>query len=131
MNRIYTRIKLLHRIMRHRLNSNSPLSENQLLAIRIIKRAISDKRSTLVIAPISDTRYIHFNDIFIKIEMDIVTIINGSYLYHIQLPTNEVGKLLDKYNCHLEMIRKEWEAQMTVKAKNSLDKILNELSYAQ
>jgi hypothetical protein len=58
---------------------NYPLTEIQELALTIVKKAIIAKGSELLVAPVSGTRYIHFNEIFIKIDPKLITIINGSY----------------------------------------------------
>jgi hypothetical protein len=46
------------------LTTNLPLNETQELAISIVKKAIISKGVELLIAPVSGTRYIHFNEVF-------------------------------------------------------------------
>lgn len=102
-------------------------SEVQELAIGIVRRAINYRDSNLLIAPISGDRYIHYNDIFIKLEYQRVTIINGTYTYDVIIPSNESDKLTVRFNDRLERTRKDWEETIRSKTERSLKNIYNEL----
>lgn len=126
------RRRVSFRNMRRRLGANfdpsQPLDETQKLAMDIVRKAIFHNGSNLVIAPISGTKYIHYDEVFIKIESGVITIINGTYTYHIQIPNKYVYDLSEKYDFRLESIRKRWEAQITAKTKRSLTNILEDLN---
>lgn len=126
------RRRVSFRNMRRRIGSNfdpaQPLDDTQKLAVDIVRKAIYTNESNLVIAPISGTKYIHYDEVFIKLESGVVTIINGTYTYHIQLPNKVIYELSEKYDFRLESIRKRWEAHITAKTKRSLTNILQELN---
>jgi hypothetical protein len=82
----------------------------------------------MLIAPISGTRYIHYNDIFIKIDHRLITIINGTYTYHINISDNDTDLLLERFNFRLENVRKRWEETITTKTTRSLNSILEDLN---
>ena len=103
------------------------LNESQVLTINIVLKLIRNTKSVMLIAPISKTKYLQYQDIFIKLEGHSVTVINGTYMYNIQLPFKEIQMIYDKYDQRLEFIRKKWEDQMIVKNKSSLGSILENL----
>ena len=78
------------------------LSETQQLAISVIKKAIIHPDAELLTAPISGTKYIHFNDVFIRIEKNYVNIINGSYSYHVDMFDDSLDSINRKFNAKLE-----------------------------
>lgn len=103
-------------------------TEIQKVALAVARKSIFNKNSTLMIAPISGTRYIQFNDIFIKIESRMLMIINGSYTYHVNLSDKDTEWLLNKFNNKLELTRKIWENSITKKTTKSLSNILDNLT---
>lgn len=100
----------------------------QELAISIVKKAIWNPDATMLIAPISGTRYIHYDDIFIKIDHRLITIINGTYTYHINISDHDTDFLLERFNFRLENVRKRWEETITAKTTRSLNSILEDLN---
>jgi hypothetical protein len=108
--------------------SEKPLSETQELAVAVVKKAIVNPEAELLLAPISGTRYIHFDDVFIVIDSHHVSINNGSYSYHIDMDTTPIDKLRKKFNTKLESTRKTWEHVIVKKTNKSLANILNELT---
>lgn len=107
---------------------STDILESQKLAVAIINKAIAHSNAILLTAPISETRYIHFNDIFIRIEYDNVTIINGVYSYHIVINYKDAEYLINKFNLKLEQTRKQWEREIVTKTHRSLNNILEELN---
>ncbi len=104
------------------------LSETQQLAIAVIKKAIIHPSAELLTAPISGTKYIHFNDVFIRIEKDFVNIINGSYSYHVHMQDEALSAINRKFNAKLETTYKRWERAITTKTNKSLNTILQDLT---
>lgn len=104
------------------------LSETQQLAISVIKKAIIHPDAELLTAPISGTKYIHFNDVFIRIEKNYVNIINGSYSYHVDMFDDSLESINRKFNAKLESTYKHWERTITVKTNKSLNTILQDLT---
>lgn len=101
----------------------------QELAISIVKKAIWNPEAIMLIAPISGTRYIHYDEIFIKIDHRLITIINGTYTYHINISDHDTDFLLERFNFRLENVRKRWEETITAKTTRSLNSILEDLNY--
>lgn len=118
----------LNRYFETAMDSKLEESETKDLAITIVRRAIANPTSTMLIAPISGTRYIHFDEIFIKLNENLITIVNGTYTYQISISDKETEALLDKFNFRLEFIRKQWENSIMTKTKKSLGNILDELN---
>jgi len=104
------------------------LSYDQKLAVSIVKRAIINYNADLLVAPNSGIRYIRFDNVFIRIEPSIVTIINGVYSYHIQIPEPAERLIIQKFNRRLEQIQTHWESEAVSKTKRSLTTILEELN---
>lgn len=100
-------------------------TEVQQVALSVARKAIFNKNSTLMVAPISGTRYIQFKDIFIKIDSRMLMIINGTYTYHVNLSDRDTEWILNKFNGRLELTRKQWENSITNKTTKSLSSILN------
>lgn len=116
------------RSIKNSVMSEKPLSETQELAVAVVKKAIVNPEAELLLAPISGTRYIHFDDVFIVIDSHHVSINNGSYSYHIDMDTTPIDKLRKKFNTKLESTRKTWEHVIVKKTNKSLANILNELT---
>ena len=110
------------------LTPNYPLNETQELAIAIVKKAIISKGVELLVAPVSGTRYIHFNEVFIKIDHKLITIVNGTYTYHIEISEKSTAELLDRFNFKLENVQKSYEHAILTKTKRSLNTILEDLN---
>jgi len=124
--RVYFR--RLWRMQNDILMPNYPLTEIQELTMKIVKKAIITKGVELLVAPVSGTRYIHFNEIFIKIDHKLVTIINGSYTYHIEISEKSMSELLNRFNFKLETVQKAYEHTILTKTKRSLYTILEDLT---
>ena len=132
MKRFIKRFRVyLRRFLRSGKNKITPqykLTETQVLAVSVIQKAIIHPDAELLIAPISGTKYIHFNEVFIRIETHFVLIINGSYSYHIDLDDRTIGNIIHKFNSKLEFTRKNWEFTITNKTNRSLNTIIKDLT---
>ena len=109
------------------LNPKTLLTDNQELAITIVRKAISHPDAELFMAPITSTRYIKYKDVFISIESGLIAIINGTYSYHVSIPEHEMYIIVSKFNFRLENIRKIYEATIRNKTKRNLTNVLAEL----
>ena len=121
---IYLRARLKFRKM---VQKKTELEENQKIASNIIIRAISRPNAKLLIAPISGTKYIHVDDIFIKMDYDGVSIINGRYSYDLSLPNAEMALLIRRFNIRLEKTREDWDAIIHSKTYHSLATIFEDM----
>lgn len=119
---------LIRRIWRKRIYPSEKLLVNQEIALSIIRKAIINEDAKLLLAPLSETRYIQYNDIFIRIQPGFFSIINGKYSYDVSMPNSAIESIVDKFNIKLESTRKKWENSMTQKTTKSLNTILSELS---
>jgi len=123
---VWLRIKLRKAVKK--INKQTPIDTTQILALEIVKKAISHEESELLLAPISGTRYIHYKEIFIRFEYGHLVIINGTYTYHIFIPALESNSLTQKFNARLEFNRKKFEKAIMSKTTRSLTNILNDLN---
>lgn len=110
------------------LTPDFPLTEIQELALTIVKKAIVTNGVELLVAPVSGTRYIHFKEIFIKIDYKMIVIINGSYTYHVEISEKSTNELLNRFNFKLETVQKAYEHAILTKTKRSLNTILEDLT---
>ena len=107
---------------------NVSRSETQTIAIAIIKKAINHPESKLLYAPLSNIKFIHYKDIFVKIDGNDISVINGVYSYHITIPTQDTEYLSNKFRQKLESIRNDWDSEITHKVTRSLSSVLDDLS---
>jgi len=121
---VYLRARLKFKKM---IQKKTELEENQKIASNIIIRAISRPNAKLLIAPISGTKYIHVDDIFIKMDYDGVSIINGRYSYDLSLPNAEMALLIRRFNIRLEKTREDWDAIINSKTNHSLATIFEDM----
>lgn len=97
----------------------------------ICRKLIHSEDSELIIAPISDKKYIRNDKLGIFVTMDggQVTITNHTYSYFIKLNKVQWEKLNNFFRKEMElraiMIEKELEAQIN----HSLDNIYNKINY--
>lgn len=117
------RLCVLYRKFVRSFEKKPNLSNIQKQSISIAKRALYNKRADLLIAPLSDFKYIRYDDIFIKLENQMITIINGKYLYQISIPSKYSDELSKKFNNKVELVRSDWENTIREKTEKSLSSI--------
>ena len=131
MKRLLRRLPVKLRKWRRTLDSaftaRQPQSNIQDLAVAIVRRAICYDDANLLTAPISGTKYIHYDDIFIKVEGQLLTIINGTYTYDVTISMAQADRIYSLFNRRLEITRKNWEQSIRTKTERSLATIYNEL----
>ena len=104
------------------LDKPDELTEDQVLALEIVKLFLLDKTNEVLWSPDS-ARYIKSSDTFIKVRLERITIINHSYQYDIWLPQFTYSKLLNNIDEEIEIRRKEMEAEIMKNITNSLQEI--------
>jgi hypothetical protein len=124
---IRRRVKLRRKQL-NAIKQKHPLQGNELLAFSVIKKSIFHPSAELLIAPISQNRYIHFDDIYIKLQYEYSVIINGKYSYFIVIPDHYVKELNRLFDVKLESTRRKWELAAERKTNKSLQDILIQLS---
>lgn len=111
------------------LNPEPELTDIQKLAVEIATSAINNNQANLLIAPDSGIRYIHYRDIFIRIEAgSMISIINGKYTYEIFLPQEAFNEVSTQFSLKLQAIRDGWELDIKDKTTRSLNTILQDIS---
>lgn len=106
------------------------LSEHQIFAIDIFKKAITDSDSILLVDRLTDTSYIHIPNkkLFLKLEFKELTITNSKYNYYIPIPEYEYKMLIHLFDKKLNRVRTQWENSIIEKTSLSLNKLLKELN---
>lgn len=96
----------------------------------ICRKLIHDKKSELLIAPISNKMYIKNQGlgIFITKEGNEVTITNHTYSYFIKLDPKQSEKLNGFFLKEMEVRAKEMEKELEGQIKHSLDKIYTKIN---
>lgn len=102
-------------------------------AFSICKRLISQEESTLLVSPISGKRYIKSDDrqLYVIIEPSMMTIVNHSYSYNIQLDGPGFSRIVKIFDNEVERRREIMEAEIRSNVKHSLSEIYNKLKHEQ
>ena len=102
-------------------------------AFSICKRLISKEDSTLLVSPISGKRYIKSDDnqLYVIIEPAIMTIVNHSYSYNIQLDISGYHRVVKVFDAEVERRRELMEAEIRSNVNHSLSEIYNKLKHEQ
>lgn len=91
----------------------------------ICKKLISKQESTLLVSPISGKRYIKSEDsnLYVIIDRTMVTIVNHSYSYNIQLDTHGYHRIVTVFDSEVERRREKMEQEIRSNVKHSLEQI--------
>ena len=108
-----------------------PKKDPQQTSILLIcKKIISNKDSTLLIAPISGKRYIKYEkgNLFIILSKEQIEIINHVYSYIIPMNSIILHKIEKIFDNRLEEIRLDMEKEIKNNIQKSLSQLLRDLS---
>lgn len=132
----FKKYKLKYRLKRYlakkRIKRNRmPKTEESIQkAFLIFKEMVKNPKCYLMVAPLSDRKYIHDKerDIFVSLYDTNLTIINTVYQYDIRLSDKEEGYLKNLFNNALEKRRLRFENKMRSKVDKSLSTILENIN---
>ena len=108
-----------------------PKKDPQQTSILLIcKKIITNKDSTLLIAPISGKRYIKYEkgNLFIILSKEQIEIINHVYSYIIPMNSIILHKIEKIFDNRLEEIRLDMEMEIKNNIQKSLSQLLRDLS---
>jgi hypothetical protein len=108
-----------------------PKKDPQQTSILLIcKKIITNKDSTLLIAPISGKRYIKYEkgNLFIILSKEQIEIINHVYSYIIPMNSIILHKIEKIFDNRLEEIRLDMEMEIKNNIQKSLNQLLRDLS---
>jgi hypothetical protein len=108
-----------------------PKKDPQQTSILLIcKKIISNKDSTLLIAPVSGKRYIKYEkgNLFIILSKEQIEIINHVYSYIIPMNSIILHKIEKIFDNRLEEIRLDMEKEIKNNIQKSLSQLLRDLS---
>jgi hypothetical protein len=103
--------------------------ENSQECLQICRSLILREDSLLLIAPVSEKRYVKNESlgIFIIIQNKTVQIINHTYSYKVVLTEKESKKIHRIYDLEIEKRRMEFEREIKANVKHSLKNIIEEI----
>ena len=103
--------------------------ENSQECLQICRSLILREDSLLLIAPLSEKRYVknELFGIFIIIQNGVVQIINHTYSYKVVLTENESKKICRIYDLAIESRRMEFENEIKANIKHSLKNIIGDI----
>lgn len=103
--------------------------ENSQECLQICRSLILREDSLLLIAPLSEKRYVKSESlgIFIIIQNEVVQIINHTYSYKVVLTKNECKKICRIYDLAIESRRMEFENEIKANIKHSLKNIIGDI----
>lgn len=111
----------------NRMNPDIGLDDRQLWGFNLVKMAMRSPESDMMMAPISNTYYIKWKHIFIKISEFGVNIVNGKYAYDISLPTRNTDLLRNTFRKRLESKRQAMENSMLQRSTENLKDICSQI----
>jgi hypothetical protein len=103
------------------------LSVNQLKALSIATYVLKNQSSELSLCPITDKRYIKYNDYFIVITEDRIQLVNHVYAYDVNLSGKKFYNLKKNFDTKLYKKFKSIEDEILSNVKHSLDTILSDI----
>lgn len=131
MNRTKAKFLIFNRRIKKYIKNIFTSSENvnsvQKQSYLIVKRMIAKEDSTLLIAPISNQCYVEWQNYFIKLSDNAVTITNGKFSYYVSLPFKHTGELKDFFNHTVEGRRQKMESNYENRTLSSLKEISKDL----
>jgi hypothetical protein len=98
-------------------------------SVQICRKLIQAEDSVLLMAPLSEKRYLKNErlGIYIIIQGSVVQVINHIYSYTVVLSEKSKVKLVKYYDDAIEKRRQEFEKEITSNVKHSLKTILSEI----
>ena len=99
------------------------IDDVQQRAYDITIKLINDKGSELLVDPPTGRKGIRNKDVFVKINQNRISIINGIYYYDIGIDDKIREIILEKFDNKLSRKFNAIDNQVTSKVNNSLDKI--------
>ena len=112
------------RVRFKRVKSKSlEIDDVQQRAYDITIKLINDKGSELLVDPPTGRKGIRNKDVFVKINQNRISIINGIYYYDIGIDDKIREIILEKFDNKLSRKFNAIDNQVTSKVNNSLDKI--------
>jgi len=106
------------------------LPANELKALYIAICALKNSNSDLSLCPVTNKRYIKYNDYFIVITADKIQIVNHIYAYDIPVSGKKFYNLKKNFDIRLYKKFKGIEDEILSNVKHSLDAILSNIKEA-
>lgn len=104
------------------------LNDTQRLAIKIIRQVVVNPKAKILIAPISDVRYVEYRHYFIRFGSNFASIRNGKFAYYVEFDLVHGIQLVAFADRLIEKRRHELDDQYDANTVNSLSKILEQVS---
>lgn len=136
---VYVKMKLYGWILRskddimEKLDPKPVLTDKQKTMIRIVKSLTNSPKSTLFHSPISGTRYVNLNGIYLKIDSTLedgvfVELVNGRFIHHVGFPERTIREdIIATFDKEAEKRRLEIETIMWDKASAILNQTISEI----
>jgi hypothetical protein len=103
------------------------LAPNELKALSIATYVLKNSNSELSLCPITDKRYIKYNDYFIVITEDRIQLVNHVYAYDVNISGKKFYNLKKNFDTRLYKKFKGIEDEILSNVKHSLDTILSDI----
>lgn len=103
------------------------LAPNELKALSIATYVLKNSNSELSLCPITDKRYIKYNDYFIVITEDRIQLVNHVYAYDVNISGKKFYNLKKNFDTRLYKKFKAIEDEILSNVKHSLDTILSDI----
>ena len=106
-------------------------SEYEKECIAIVKALILQEDSVLLMSPISNKRFIKSDEsrLFIIIENHMITIVNHSYSYNIDVWGKAMQRIINMFDVEVEKRRTAMEMEIRSNVKHSLSNIYKSLMH--
>lgn len=104
------------------------LNGTQQLAIKIIRQVVVNPKAKILIAPISDVRYVEFRHYFIRFGSNFASIRNGKFAYYVEFDLAHGIQLVAFADRIIEKRRHALDDQYDANTVSSLSKILEQIA---
>lgn len=116
--------------MRKSMPTHEEIEPYEKTAFKIVVKMISHKESDLMIAPMSNKRYIINEELglFVLIDFGRVEITNHVFHYNVKMSSRDFERVIYLYDTETEKRRNITEAEVKANIKNSLMKVYDKIS---
>lgn len=103
------------------------LTSNELKALSIVSHVLKNSDCKLSLCPVTDKRYIKYNDYFIVISEERMQLVNHVYSYDINISGKRFYNLKKNFDEKLYKKHKVIENEILSNVRHSLDTILSDI----
>lgn len=116
-----------------KLDPKPILSDKQKAMIKIVKSLTTSEKSTLFHSPISGTRYVILNEIYLKIDSNLedgvfIELVNGKFIHYVGFPEKTIREdIIETFDNESEKRKSQIDSIMWKKSSKILEETLTDI----